>query len=331
MSLPKWFTASLSWNQIADGLALTTRTDKPCHGWLRWSADEPKEELVPIYSRGVIIRCEKRYFFSNYHDVEQNEDGDTVHHTFFVEPWPVCERRWWYFISAIGGTFSPSTSAVFTRHRYALPPYSVFYPSPCPNAPVDGRTYRYAKIAETWPQIRNGPGTNAFPCTAPLIAGWLTKPARDKWSYLLRVIILFDLTSIPASHYIIAATLDLYISRKNDATPNYPRWAIYHSNPNSNNTLIPSDHNTLGDIPLSKILSHSEIIVGQYNSFPFNELGLTHIKPHTIVKLGLREARYDAPNNTPTWSYSGQTRIVATSADSLTKKPPRLTIWHKSP
>jgi len=331
MRPPKWYASSIDYNYTGTGICFTIRTDRPCHCWLRWSNFEPTEELVPIYERGIFLYCQKKYHFPVYYDVEQTEDDDTVYHTFFVEPWPFCVRKWFYFLGKVGGIDSPSTSAIFTRHHKGLPPYNEFYPNKCPGVTTVDGWCRMQNGPLTWTQMRNGPGQVAYPCAGSIIADFVATGLPNLYSWMTRSILLFDTSAIPPSHFIIAATLDIYLDYKFDTRDLYPRYAIYHSTPNSNTTLIASDYTKLGTIPLSQILSYSQLTVGQYNSFPFNQLGIDHITPGDIVKLGLREAKYDAPNNPPTWQPDAYCRFWGRSADHSTGPYPRLTIWHKSP
>jgi hypothetical protein len=212
-----------------------------------------------------------------------------------------------------------------------LPPGDVFYPSPCPNSPVDGDVRRYITAGVSWSDIHDGPGTEGYPCAYGIICYILPGSLANQYTLIQRDIILFDLATIPPDHSIIAATLDLWVSSKIDQHNDYPQWAVYSSNPNSNSTLIPSDYGTLGTTPLSEILSHAQITAGQYNAFNFNQAGLDYIIPGSIIKLGVREAKYDAPNNPPTWHNLLAMGLSICTVESPSNHPPRLTVWHQAP
>jgi len=86
---------------------------------MRWTTIEPEEHLVPRILRGLPLKTDKRFCFVVYEDNEQEEEGDTYIHIFTKEPWPHCETRWFYFHGRIAGDSSPSTTAIFKKHRIA--------------------------------------------------------------------------------------------------------------------------------------------------------------------------------------------------------------------
>ena len=94
-------------------------TFHPCHLWMRWSTVEPQEHLIPVIVRGLPLKTDKRFCFVAYQDNEQTEGGDTYVHVFLKEPWPHCETRWFYFHGTMSAEYSPSTSAIFKKHREA--------------------------------------------------------------------------------------------------------------------------------------------------------------------------------------------------------------------
>lgn len=57
-----------------------------------------------------------RFCFTVYADIEQEEAGDTLEHTFIVRTWPVPQTRYFYLIGTIDEVPSPSTSNIFTYH-----------------------------------------------------------------------------------------------------------------------------------------------------------------------------------------------------------------------
>ena len=68
-----------------------------------------------------------RFCFDVYDDFEQDEDGDTLEHTFSLEDWPVCTTKWLYLWGTIADIVCVSTSAPFHFHRTAplVPPPGV--------------------------------------------------------------------------------------------------------------------------------------------------------------------------------------------------------------
>lgn len=107
---------SLSQERTATGEKLFVWTYQPCHLWMRWTLVPPRIHKVPVTLRGLTTMSDFYYCFDVYHDNEQEEEGDTFLHTFIKEPWPYCEKRYFYFHGQINGVNSPSTSPIFEKH-----------------------------------------------------------------------------------------------------------------------------------------------------------------------------------------------------------------------
>lgn len=111
---------------VAGLVTITCYTNYPCHLYLRWTNVEPQKHVNPVIVRGAVAGTYIDQCFVVYHDVEQNEPGDTTTHTFIVSPWPTCETRYFYFWGTVGGVLSPSASAIFSYHNVAPPPPTTF-------------------------------------------------------------------------------------------------------------------------------------------------------------------------------------------------------------
>lgn len=91
-------------------------TDIACHLWLRWT-----ERPVGMHQRtttksGYPFLADPKYCLVEYNEVEQNEAGDTLSHTFNFAGWAECEWRWWYIVGYVAGEGSPSASCIFQAH-----------------------------------------------------------------------------------------------------------------------------------------------------------------------------------------------------------------------
>jgi len=124
MSNYHWALKDIQQTITKTGVEIKVWTFQLCHLWFRWTHTHPQEHLTPRILRGVAIYSDKRFCFVNYHDNEQEEGGDTYVHTFTKEPWEYCETRWFYFHGRVDNLRSPSTSAIFKKHR--TPPPSPF-------------------------------------------------------------------------------------------------------------------------------------------------------------------------------------------------------------
>jgi len=117
MAPEHWALKDIIQELTIDGYRIIVETFQPCHLWFRWTTVEPQEHLIPRVVRGLPIVSDKRFCFVAFKDNEQEEEGDTLEHTFIKEPWPGCETRWFYFHGTIAGNSSPSTSAILKKHR----------------------------------------------------------------------------------------------------------------------------------------------------------------------------------------------------------------------
>ncbi|MBA7659314.1 hypothetical protein ES703_67291 [subsurface metagenome] len=120
-----WALWDITYEITATGVKIKVQTWEACHLWMRWTLTYPEEHSIPVLKRGLFLHGDKRFCFVAYHDNEQEEAGDTTTHTFTKEPWPSCQTRYFYFHGRMGGTASPSTSAIFNYHRIEppTPPY----------------------------------------------------------------------------------------------------------------------------------------------------------------------------------------------------------------
>ena len=126
----------ISWRSVsaADEAAFVTlqcRTDIPCHCWARVSPVKPKIHRVSRTKRGLSMPEEYYFCFVAYVDIEQNEAGDTLDHTFTCPDWPYCTTKYFYFFGKQGTVFSKSTSAWWPHHnRNKQPAWSLLLTEP---------------------------------------------------------------------------------------------------------------------------------------------------------------------------------------------------------
>lgn len=112
----KWLILEYAHSWLNFTLYVACTTDVPCHMFLRWT---DKEEHIHLHSkdvRGETFLGDPKYCFVEWNEVEQNEPGDTLSHTFHFSGWFVCARRWWMFRATIAAAESPSTTGIFSAH-----------------------------------------------------------------------------------------------------------------------------------------------------------------------------------------------------------------------
>jgi len=97
------------------------------HLWMRYSYNKPLKHQVERFRRGLAMPWNTYYCFTAWHELEQDEPGDTLEHTFSFTDWPVCETRWFYFTGTKRLFPSPSASPIFELHRYEPAPTRIAY------------------------------------------------------------------------------------------------------------------------------------------------------------------------------------------------------------
>ena len=115
-----WACEDLIQTQLTDGYKFVVKTDVPCHLWLRWTTTPPRRHSKPIYKRGIYLRGDIRFCFVTFTDNEQEEEGDTLIHTFYKHDWPICQTRYFYFHGTIQSEKSLSVTALFKKHFQRL-------------------------------------------------------------------------------------------------------------------------------------------------------------------------------------------------------------------
>lgn len=138
----------LTWEKSLDSITLTVITDVPRHLFMRWTLEPPRTQQRSSVRRGLALKKDVSFCFVAYHDNEQEEDGDTLTHTFIKPDWAVCETRHFYFWGYSGELVCESTSPLFALHNdfVALPDIPVPPPGemlffPYLSNPSPGRLY----------------------------------------------------------------------------------------------------------------------------------------------------------------------------------------------
>ena len=116
----KWACLSLAEICLADGYTFEGATNKPIHLWLRLTNQPYRKHMKSEVVRGETKMTDLRFCFTQFEDIEQEEEGDTLEHTFIVRSWPVPEKRYFYLIGTENDVPSPSTTNIFEYH---FPPW----------------------------------------------------------------------------------------------------------------------------------------------------------------------------------------------------------------
>jgi hypothetical protein len=107
------------------GVTVVVITDSPAHLYARISDVEPQIHKKTSYIRGLPLMDDSRFCFVVFNDIEQDESGDTLAHTFTFPDWLYCMTRWIYFWGKKAGEPCVSTSPIFKHHNNV--PVWIFY------------------------------------------------------------------------------------------------------------------------------------------------------------------------------------------------------------
>jgi len=320
-----WAMLTLTTEVTASGVKFTVTTNHLCRLHILWTTTPPQKHITKTKRRGADVGKVTRFCCVATHQVWQTEAGDTTTHTITVEPWPGCSTRWFRFHGTVNGQNSPSDTPCLNYHRVP-PPYGPpvtvkFYSDSDPEVTtVDGFVNRQG-YQTTWADLRNGAGTYHMDKWETLWAFFWASSAANKWTLLRRSIMLFNLASIPPGSLIISARLALWKVNAMDELGAAPTFCIVDSTPASNIDLVNADYQQLGLTPLSAAYSYTTLPIPGWHYIPLNAIGLTRIIPGTIVKLGLRDVKYDIGNVIPPWISAKRSYVEFNSGDNA--YPPR--------
>lgn len=207
-----------------------------------------------------------------------------------------------------------------------------FYPDAHPEtSTVDGVVYHQV-ADQTWAQIRDGAGTHADDSgAAPSAPEIKANGATNEWFRIMRLILLFDTSSIPDDAIITGAILSLYGKGKRDDAGWTPSIGIYSSAPASDTELVAGDYDSLGTTILSSVISYADFNTDGYNAFTLNAAGLALIDKTGISKFGAREVTYDVANSAPAWSADAEFYFWVYMAEQGDSYKPKLVVTYTIP
>ncbi|GAJ22196.1 unnamed protein product, partial [marine sediment metagenome] len=186
----------ITYEATATGVQVTMATNVPAHLYLYYTKKKPWKHLRTIYRRGVYWKHAVRYCFVDWKEVEQEELGDTIFHTFIVEPWPVCETRWFTIRAKVDEDWTASAGPIYKYHKGAVPQTTKFYTDPSPEITCMDAYASRGIMWHFWPDIHDGDGTNSLSNVVSSGVGLGTPRADDKYTSLLRSMWIFDTSAI---------------------------------------------------------------------------------------------------------------------------------------
>jgi len=112
MTTQRWLQTGFTHSPLYNAWCVLATTDAPCHLWLRWTTWQPRRHPRARVLRGLPVIGDVYYCFVGYYDIEQQQDGDTLVHSFCV-PWlPSMALIHYYLHGTIAGVPAPSNSPI---------------------------------------------------------------------------------------------------------------------------------------------------------------------------------------------------------------------------
>lgn len=300
----------------ATGYKVFTSTSSPCHGWLYWTPNQPEKHLHPLYRRGAQFSNKVQFCFTAWYKVEQEEEGDTIYHTFIMEPWEICETRWFTFRYQVAGEWSPSVGPIIQKHR-KQPQELVIYAS------NTNRTIYYTHLF--WPPCHDSPtGTVAVSHLAPSFSCSVTTIYTTQ-NGIARNYLDFNIPELPPHSQICNAYLDLFVWNK-DCGSSVAHPDIFITPGQQNLPPIPTDFGA--QLPYDYAWGSKDIrdfTVDAYNRIYFDPLPLGYISPGVLNKFCLRQG-LDLDNKAPAL---GSNHIRLYSQQKGLPYKPRLVILYE--
>lgn len=269
---------TMQYTYLCDGFKVVTTTDVPCHLFKRETLTTPQRHIVPKLMRGIFMHEDVYLCFVAYKDYEQEEEGDTLIHTFEEHDWPVDQERWFYFWGKVNGETAKSTTATF-RLLFAGEK-AQFLNS------LSNRTAYYSW--GTWDITHDSPtGTILTNYDDPywlLFAGCSLTIS----FHIYRSFLFFDTSTFPEGVTPVGGWISLFCTEvMHTSSIIYPH--IYITRGVQSDPVVPTNY---GDqLPYTTIGGQRSLLTmtaGEYNNIELNADGLSFMNLTGISKLCIR-------------------------------------------
>ncbi len=192
-----WYLREQTATVTATGVQVVAVTNVACHLWLRWSTEKTGKHMDAVLRRGMVTREVPRFCVVSYNDVEQEEEGNTITHTFLVTPWPYCETRWYYLWGTMYGEATPSESPIFEYHREEPAISEVIIPCwPTGSGRLHARVSSDYECPNGAPLVNNYVGIAYYPVAGHRYVSY------KHWTY--RGVTIFDTTALDPGKAILS-------------------------------------------------------------------------------------------------------------------------------
>jgi len=263
-TISNWAPITYTKALVEDAYWIQVTTDIPVHLFMRYTLTKPLTHPVALFRRGISLPNATRFCFVNWHENEQEEEGDTLIHTFYKPNWPICQTRWFYFIGTKQTEESPSASPIFTHHR-EQPPERIDMKI---LAEMASRTLE--STHGVWPTCWAGSNLSIHPHHLAPFDRLLSTARLDATYWIRRGQLFFYLPVLPTGSTILSAKLSIF--------------PISHTTPEVNLCITEGMQTDPVDTPdwapqnpkdtIFGVVNYADLVDDQYNDIPFNQDGL---------------------------------------------------------
>ncbi|MBA7570585.1 hypothetical protein ES708_12338 [subsurface metagenome] len=126
LELQHFAVLTIAYFNLASSIFIVTTSNNPCHLTLYYTDKEPIRHATSRIVRGLSLPWGAYWCFVAWKEVEQQEAGDTLFHTFEVPAWSYCQTKWLCFRGTVASILSPSVSALLKHHHPGATPEQKF-------------------------------------------------------------------------------------------------------------------------------------------------------------------------------------------------------------
>lgn len=111
--MPFFAVTSITYLRGPKDLYIVLVTDSLAHLWLRQTDKTIRTRKKPAYRRGGTLMDDLDICFVEYDDMEQQEAGGTLTHTWHITGWKETSYHWFYFWGTMAAEWTPCTTAIY--------------------------------------------------------------------------------------------------------------------------------------------------------------------------------------------------------------------------
>jgi len=263
-----------------------------------------------------------RFCFDVFTDIEQDEPGDTLQHTFTLSPCVTGFQFWYYLWGYVDGVLSPSTSAILEyKSDLTCPAILVLSVDAMPW----NRTIR--RSWGTWPLTHDFPTGQVGPWHDN---PWYTLIARASLTasyWLHRAFLTYPTHAIPAGSTIHDALVVLYVKGK-DESSQVPFRHIIATLGVQDTPIVPADYgDQLPETANGGQVHLDDCNIGEVTVINLNATGKAWVIPEGLTRLCIRQ-ELDVLDIPPTLGANG---LHFASVQSVYWQRPKLVVRYEPP